>query len=610
MQRFILLTFCFSFLVVTVSAQKEKDSLKTDTLRIYHSIERFAKKKRFTYQLYKAVFNLPDTTKKKSKAPSQQQFKPDYYERYGGMIVRDIIIETLDPFGYKVGDTSVHPKSFIQKGGNFLHNASSAFTIKNQLLIRKGKPLDPLALKESERLLRRAQYVRDVVVKVNPIPGTDSVDVYFREQDLWSIGMGIGVNGSKETVLFKDKNFAGLSHQVEAYWYYFNDTKKNLVEGSYTIPYLRNTYMTATGVFSTNRETYTNGVSVNRPFYSTLTKWAWGADYLFYGSTDSAGALDAPRVAYPIHYNDLDLWAGRSFPLSLSKSMESRSTKLITSMRFLNRVYTSQIPSSLDTSSTYFNSRFYLGGIGISNRTYYRDYYIYRYGIPEDVPAGRMAGLVAGYQEGLHTGRLYAGVVAGFGVHYNHFGYLSLFGGAGTFFRNSDPEQSVITSTLGYFSDLLELSTWRLRQFIKMDCVYGLNRKIGETININERNGIRGFESEALSGTNKLVITLQSQIYLPYSFIGFRFAPFIFCNFAMLGNETSPFYENRFYQGYGIGLLVKNELLTINTFQISIGIYPYISEAGNALFKYNPVKTYNFTFRDFDIQKPGELLYE
>jgi len=606
MRKIIFMAFCFFFLQCVVNAQTAKDSIQTDTLRVYHSLERFAKKKKFTYQLYKAAFNLPDTAKKSKRKHVE---KADNFERYGGRIVRNIIIETLDPFGYKARDTSAIPHSLLQKGGNLLHNKSSPFTVKNQLLIKKGKPLDPLQLKESERLVRQAKYVRDVVVTVKPV-GEDSVDVYFREQDLWAIGMGVEVLRNSSTILFRDKNFAGLSHELETYWYHYNDPEENIVEAKYTIPYFRNTFMTATGYFSTDKRESLNGISINRPFYSTLTKWAWGVDYLYNGITNSTVVLDAPPVSFPIRYNDIDLWLGRAFPLSISNSVEARSTKFITAARVLNRIYTQKLPSYIDTSNIYFNSRLYLGVIGISNRTYYRDYYIFRYGVPEDVPAGRITEILFGYEEGLRTGRIYAGALTGFGNYFHHFGYLSLVGGYGTYFRNGTPEQSVITGSLIYFSNLLELKRWRIRQFVKMQSVYGLNRKSGESININDRNGIRGFDDPTLMGTNKFLLTLQTQLYLPYSVLGFRFAPFTYCSLGMLGSESSPFYENRIYQGYGIGLLIKNELLTTSTFQVSIGIYPYIRSAGNSLFLYNPIKTYNLGFRDFDIQKPEIIGYE
>jgi len=603
MRKIIFMAFCFFFMHFTVNAQIEKDSIKSDTLRIYHSIERFAKKKKFTYSIYKAVFNLPDTIK---KSKPKYEATVDYYERYGGRIVRKIIIETLDPFGYKARDTSSRPKSFIQKGGNFLHNKSSPFTVMNQIIIKKGEPLDPLKLKESERLIRQAEYVRDLVVKVVPV-GTDSVDIYFREQDLWAIGVGVEVIRKSQTILFRDRNFGGLSHQVAAWWHHTNATDKSIVQGSYTIPYFKNTYMTATGYFNSDPEFFLNGVSLNRPFYSTLTKWAWGADYLFHGSTVYAGAVDGPPVASPIHYNDLDLWLGRAFPLSVSSSIEARSTMFVTSARVLNRTYTQRLPSSIDTSGLYFNSRLYLSAIGVSNRTYYRDYYIYRYGVPEDVPSGRFSEILIGYQEGQKSGRMYLGGQTGFGNHFHRFGYLSLVGGYGSYFRNGTPEQSVISGSLMYFSNLLELNDWRLRQFFKVQTIYGINRKSGESVNINDENGIRGFKDASLTGTNKFLMTFQTQVYLPYSVLGFRFAPFTSISLGMLGSDESPFYENRIYQGYGIGLLIKNELLTTSTFQVSIGIYPYLNGTG---FIYNAVKTYNLGLRDFDIQKPLEIGYE
>jgi len=605
MRKIILMAFCFFFLQSETNAQIEKDSIKTDTLKFYHSIERFAKKKKFTYQLYKAVFNLPDTAK---KIKPRYEVRADHFERYGGRIIRNIIIVTLDPFGYHVRDTTAKPVSFVQKGGNLLHNKSSPFTLKNQLLVKKGEPLDPLELKESERLMRQAQYVRDVIVTVIPV-GKDSVDIYFREQDLWSIGVGVEVLSTSQTVLFKDKNFAGLSHEVVTSWFHDNETNKSIVQGSYTIPYLRNTFMTATGYFNNDKEDFLNGISINRPFYSALTKWAWGADYLFYGKTDLVGVIDGPVVSAPIHYNDIDLWFGRAFPLTKSKSFEARSTKFVSAFRVLNRTYTKKLPFVIDTSNIYFNSRLYLSAFGVSNRTYYRDNYIYHYGTPEDVPAGRMSEVLFGYEEGLNTGRIYAGAQTGFGNHFNHLGYLSLIGGYGSFFRNGTPEQSVISGSLFYFSDLLELNSWRLRQFVKMQTLIGINRKDGESVNINDHNGITGFNDASLRGTNKFLVTFQSQLYLPYSVLGFRFAPYLYCSFGMLGSDTSPFYENTIYQGYGIGLLIKNELLTTSTFQVSFGFYPY-TRSGSSLFLYNSVHNYNFGFRDFDIQKPMGIGYE
>jgi len=590
---------------VKVRAFVTTDRTGGDSLRIYHKIENFSKKHKFTRWLYKATFKLPHDSSKDTVL--RKQISTAGYE---GKIVRHIIVKTTDPFGYHLRDTSLSPRSFIQRGGNFLHNRSSPLTIKNQLLIKRDRPLDLLLLKESERLLRQSSYIMDVTFDVIPVEGTDSVDVYIREQDLWSIGVGIGVSGTKQTLLFRDKNFLGLSHQMEGWFYYFNNENKYLLEGSYTIPYFLNTYITTTAIFSTSKDRYVNGISINRPFYSSVTKWAGGIDYLFHGLTDSIRFPEAPSLVYGIRYRDLDVWAGRSFPLALGNGEEARGTRLITALRVLDRRYSEIPPPSADSTHLYTTSQFYIGAIGISTRTYYRDTYIYRYGIPEDIPAGRMAQVLFGYEDGTNTGRLYAGAQAGLGQHFHNFGYISTFLGYGTFLRNAKAEQSVINTTLGYFSDLLHVGNWGYRQFVKSQLVYGIYRKPGEGININDENGIKGFNSSSLKGTNKIVMTLQSQFYLPYSLIGFHFAPFIFCHFGMLGNDDSPFQKGRVYQGYGLGLIIKNELLAIRTFQISFGFYPFVPDVGNSIPKYNPLKTYNFTFRDFEIGKPSPVVYE
>jgi len=99
-------------------------------------------------------------------------------------------------------------------------------------------------------------------------------------------------------------------------------------------------------------------------------------------------------------------------------------------------------------------------------------------------------------------------------------------------------------------------------------------------------------------------------LYLPYNFIGFRFAPFIYWNVGMVGDDVSPFIQNRFYQAFGIGLLLKNELLVFNTFQFSIGFYPYIPGTGYDILKFNPVRTYDFGFRDFEFAKPVPISFQ
>jgi hypothetical protein len=78
----------------------------------------------------------------------------------------------------------------------------------------------------------------------------------------------------------------------------------------------------------------------------------------------------------------------------------------------------------------------------------------------------------------------------------------------------------------------------------------------------------------------------------------------------MLGTEKSGFTGSKLYSSFGIGVLIKNEYLILNTFQISIAYYPIIPGAKDNSIKLNPVKTTDFGFRDFDISQPSQVSYQ
>jgi hypothetical protein len=103
---------------------------------------------------------------------------------------------------------------------------------------------------------------------------------------------------------------------------------------------------------------------------------------------------------------------------------------------------------------------------------------------------------------------------------------------------------------------------------------------------------------------------MQTQAYAPWNFIGFRFGPFFTFSAGMLGNASTGFKNSRIYPQLGFGVLIKNENLVLNAFQISITYYPSIPGNGQNVFKTNSFQTTDFGFRDFDIGKPGIVLYQ
>jgi hypothetical protein len=191
---------------------------------------------------------------------------------------------------------------------------------------------------------------------------------------------------------------------------------------------------------------------------------------------------------------------------------------------------------------------------------------------------------------------------------YTRRGYLSTNIEYGTFFHNSHKEQSVVTIGINYFTGLFEVGKWRFRQFIKPQVTLGSNRFSYDTLTLNNEYGLDGFNSTGISGTKRLLLTLQTQSYAPLNFFGFHFGPFLVCSLGMLG-DAYGFKNRKLYSQFGFGVLIKNENLVFNTFQISVSFYPVIPGKGYDIMKLNSYRTTDFGFRDFEIGKPDVVMY-
>lgn len=313
---------------------------------------------------------------------------------------------------------------------------------------------------------------------------------------------------------------------------------------------------------------------------------------------------DSGIVLQSFKFNIQDYWAGNSIQLFKGNTEYKRTTNFISAIRVLRVRYLEKPDEYYDAQHYFSNENSYLASIGISTRKYVQDKYIYKFGLKEDVPIGKVYNLTAGYQKKNNAGRFYLGARISTGNYYP-WGYLSFICEFGTFFRKSAVEQGSFVAGVNYFTGLMELGKWKFRQFVKPQFIMGINRFEFDSLTINDGNGINGFNSTSLSGTRRVMLTLQTQSYAPWNFIGFRFGPFLNFSFGMLGDAETGFRNSNLYSQIGFGVLMKNEHLIINTFQLSIAYYPTIPGTGQNVFKTNSFRTVDFGFRDFVIGKPA-----
>src|SRR5690606_40761630 len=85
---------------------------------------------------------------------------------------------------------------------------------------------------------------------------------------------------------------------------------------------------------------------------------------------------------------------------------------------------------------------------------------------------------------------------------------------------------------------------------------------------------------------------------------GFRFSPFLNFTMGFLGDEEQFLFDSRLYSRIGLGVLITNDYLVFNSFQISFAFYPVIPNDGSNIFKTNSFKNSDFGLQDFQIGKP------
>ena len=617
----------FSLLAFGLSTQfygQQKTAVQ-DSTELYKKIEDYSKKRKFTKMVHKWMFRPAGN---KPQHHDKPRHRPNYQE-YSGKIIRNIIIDTKDPFGFSFTDSTRTPDKWVERAGNSIHLKSKEIAIRNFLLLKENKPLDTFLIAESARLLRAQNYIREVEISPKEIPHSkDSIDIVITSLDSWSLIPVVSVSARQTKLGIRERNFMGLGHNAKIRY------AKRLTDGNtgfeaiYSVPNFKNTFIGATGKYNIDYDGYyEKSISIDRTFYSPLTRWAGGIllEEVFLGRLLPNDTL--AFVTQDLKYMAQDYWVGHAFQIFPGNSERERTTNLIVSARALLVDYRQTPSVEFDEIGYFSNENFILGTIGVASRQYIEDRYIFRDGDTEDVPVGIVYSVTGGIQRKNKQNRRYLGARVSYG-NYFEWGFFGTNLEAGTFFRESITEQTVYSFQANYFSNLLSLGEkWKMRQFIKPEFIIGTNRldSPADRIGLNEnpyfhgvegkdyydsdKANIQGFDSP-MYGTRKYTLGLQTQFYSPWNLWGFRVNPFVNMTFGILEGKQQGIGNNKLYSSFGIGCIIRNDYLVFNSFQFSLAYFPNIPGQGENIFKTNAFENDDFGFQDFQIAKPQTVVYE
>ena len=581
-----------------------------DSAAIYEKLHAYSKKHKVARWIYEGVFVEP-VAEDEEPAPAKKPAKRiAAFRKYKGKVIRHVQVYVNDPFGYSVEDTAQAPTSRLQRIGNGLHVRTHEHVIRGLLLMKERERVDPLKLTESERLLRASPVVNAARVTVHRVPGTaDSVDVVVFVVDKWSIDLVGDISTSDGSLTVRDRNLLGFGQRFEQGVAYALGASRPELNGQYVVYNIADTYIGTSAFYAASAAQDQVGAEVHRDFFSPLTKWAGGAaltsTWTHNTTTDSAGGEVAlPRVR-PV---GLDTWTGRSFPLLNDTTLASQLSRVIVGVRYAQTRFTMRPSFEQDTARSNSNSSLFLVGAGISQQQFYKERYLFRFGLTEDVPEGLLVRVNTGVRKReLLSPEPYIGAEVTRGRNYDAFGYLTATVAYGTFFQRGRGIDGALRLDVDYFTDRLSFGKWHLRQFVKLRSTIGFNRTTARLTLNGEQ--LYGFSSEVVSGTRKTVLGSQTVLYAPFSFLGFRFAPVALLGVGTVDEEHDPWFSNRIYPAFAIGLLVRNEYLLVKTFEVSIGFYPDVPGSANATTVFNPISGFDLGARGYAFSRPEEVGY-
>jgi len=575
------------------------------TRQMYDTLKQKASRSDFTRLAFQLMFpESGEVTESGISVPEVEGSQ--VFEEFRGRIIRNIIIRRSKPF---IGARD-EPDAWLGSLGNSLHRTTHENVVRNHLIIREDDTLSPFRLAENAQILRSLPYFSEVKIRPVAVQGRqDQADVVIWVRDVFPIGieMAFGTLRLADLTLF-DRNFLGRGHLLSGTTrittaYKPVVTVQNL---HYRIPNIMGTFVFAEADYGNVLNHESLSLGLGRDFYESGTRLAGGLAFSHHNQTVN---IFSPVFRQDdVRYNHQELWLGRAFSLKRT----DRPLNLVLAASLRNKLYTFRPYVAGDTNQLYYNSSHVLFSFSLSQNAYYQGNYIYQFGRTEDVPYGFLAEFTIGPEGYEYYSRAYVGFRLGFARYLPKLGYFNLQSDFSAYNRKGVFEQGQVGINTGYFSNLSVFGFYKLRHFVNLHYRTGFKRLSGESVNVvSDLELMLDNPDDTLhfAGTKKLVMKYAAWVYTPYYYMGFRFAFSNFVNLAFVGSAGNLAFNNRFFSGFGLGCMLRNENLVIKTIQLRLGFYPELPDGRTGIFfEFSGIAPLGFF--DYKPRKPAVHPYE
>ena len=601
--------FIIFIMLSGLTTELRADEIKTDTTdsgNVVENVKKYSKKDNFFSKFIKSILVVDDDAKiLKSKESADNSI----IKKFTGKKIRSINVELLDVFGGSVTKPDDTLRGWLENIGNNLHINTKEWLIKDMLIFSIGDTFTPFYILESERIIRQFAYIYDVRIIPKEIIGiSDSIDIMVYVQDIWSMNAGVSLNLGRNTgsLLFSDLNFLGFGNEFRAGLKFGKQYMQDWDwEGSYSVNNIGNTFISAKMYYLSEINLQHYGLTLSRDFISPVINWGGGIAQHW----EHTRYIDRLVPVKTARYNQQDYWLGYAFNIDEELEATEKQNRFNVAGRVTRTVFS--LKPEFDSLNIFQNNTFYLARIGFSDRQYYKDQYVFGLGITEDVPLIKMLELLVGYENGENSDSPYLGIKSGLSYLTEEQGYMYAGIQIGSFINDSELWNFTSVIETMYFSKLNILGQWKWRHYISGRLSYIFN-PIRPTylMNINNEAGLRGFTDDNLRGNKKLIANYEADFFVPLKFVGFKLAIIGFADLGLISYNNSTLFSSKLYQGYGLGIRIKNEHLIFPTMQFMFGYYPYSGETSGGQFNAFYQSEIFYKFNQFQFSTPSIVTAE
>lgn len=545
----------FLFLVHFICPAQKIDSLKKKVSQ--EVIDRFTR----------------DTDTTKNNVKSEEAFM-----KYSGKIIRKIIIRQVG-FERTMSDTLHRFKNTVTRVANALHADTREKIIREHLFIRENKPLNPYLVADNERYLRDRDFILDSKIMVRPVRGKpDMVDLIVMTRDVFSLGITASANDFDEAVVgIYDANLLGMGQRLQTdvafevgrepfagfdVVYRKSSIAGSLINGTIGYTQINN------GLSVGEENEYAYYLRLDRPLVSPYSRMAGGLELSRNWSRNVYNFPDSIFRSY--RYSIQDFWSGYNFGVN---NLTKNRNRYFAAARFSRQQYSRQ-PSQPEEQlrPRYSNQKFVLGEISFYRQNFYKTRYVYGFGRTEDVPYGLNISLTTGWMQEFGLKRWYTGATVVQGHVRKGGDFYEAEAGYGSFYDNGKSQDIFVYGNILYYTKLFSLDGMRARQLVRLGFAKAIDNRVRELLTLNDE--LQGFKPDSLFGYQRISLRGELTLFTRWKLAGFRFAPFMSLENALLKLDNLSTGAGEFYWGTTGGIRVRNENLIFGTIEFRTFYFP------------------------------------